>query len=66
MVTFELSPDGDGTVLNLIHERVPTQTAMGYTPGWHAFLDRLHAQVTGDAMPSWDDRIAEVGPLYMD
>lgn len=64
LVTFELSPDGDGTLLQLTHERVPTQTAMGYTPGWHAFLDRFDAHVSGQAIPTWDERIEVVGPLY--
>lgn len=64
LVTFELSADGDGTLLQLTHERVPTQTAVGYTPGWHAFLDRFDAHVTGQAIPAWDERIEVVGPLY--
>jgi uncharacterized protein YndB with AHSA1/START domain len=64
VLSFELSPDGDGTVLHLIHTRVPTQTAMGYTPGWHAFLDRLAANVAGEEIPTWDERFEVVGPLY--
>lgn len=64
LVTFALSPDGEGTLLQLTHERVPTQTAMGYTPGWHAFLDRFDAHVTGQAIPTWDERVEVIGPLY--
>ena len=63
-VTFELSAEGDATMLRLTHERLPTQTAMGYTPGWHAFLDRFDAHVTGQAIPTWDERYEVVGPLY--
>lgn len=64
LLSLELSPDGDGTVVQLTHTRVPTQVAMGYTPGWHAFLDRIDAHVTGEDIPSWDERIEVVGPLY--
>ena len=63
-VTFALTPDGDGTMLQLTHERVPTQTALGYTPGWHAFLDRFDALVMGEAVPTWQERSEVVGPLY--
>ena len=63
-VTFELSADGDGTVLQLTHERVPIQAAGGYTPGWHAYLDRIDAYVTGQDVPTWDERFEVVGPLY--
>ena len=63
-LTFVLSADGDGTLLLLTHERVPTQTAMGYTLGWHAFLDRFDAYLAGGAVPTWDERIEAIGPLY--
>jgi uncharacterized protein YndB with AHSA1/START domain len=63
-LTFELSPDGDGTILRLTHERVPAETALGYTPGWHAFLDRFDALVTEGSMPTWDERWEAVLPLY--
>ena len=66
LLTFELSPDGDGTLLRLTHEQVPAPTAMGYTPGWHAFLDRFESFVTGQAVPTWDERFEAVGPLYRD
>jgi uncharacterized protein YndB with AHSA1/START domain len=64
LLSFELSPDRGGTVLRLVHTRVPAQTAMGYTPGWHAFLDRFDALVTGQELPTWDERYEVVGPLY--
>jgi len=64
LVTFELSADGPATLLSLTHERVPTETAMGYTPGWHAYLDRFDALVTGGPMPTWDERWEVVAPLY--
>ncbi|GMQ86157.1 MAG: hypothetical protein BMS9Abin07_1730 [Acidimicrobiia bacterium] len=63
-VTFALSADGDGTMLRLTHERVPAEAATGYTPGWHAFLDRFGAVVAGETVPTWDERFAVVGPLY--
>ena len=63
-VTFELSGDGEGTLLQLTHERVPIQAAGGYTPGWHAYMDRIDAYVTGQDVPTWDERFAVVGPLY--
>lgn len=63
-VTFEASADGDGTLLSLTHERVPAQTARGYAPGWHAFLDRFDAFVTGAAVPTWDERFEVVAARY--
>ncbi len=51
-------------MLRLTHEWVPTETAAGYTPGWHAFLDRFEAVVTRETVPTWDERIEAVGPLY--
>jgi uncharacterized protein YndB with AHSA1/START domain len=64
LVTFEVTADGDGTLLSLTHERVPTQTARGYTPGWHAFLDRFDAFVTGASVPTWDERFEVVAARY--
>jgi hypothetical protein len=48
----------------LTHERLPTQAATGYTPGWHAFLDRFDAYLSGAAVPTWDERWEVVAPLY--
>ncbi len=63
-LTFELSPDGEDTLLLLTHESVPVATARGYTPGWHAFLDRLDALVAGGPMPTYEERWEAVAPLY--
>ena len=37
-VTFEVSADGDGTLLYLTHERVPAQDRQGIYPGLACFL----------------------------
>jgi uncharacterized protein YndB with AHSA1/START domain len=63
-VTFELTDQGEETLLVLTHERIPAQTALAYTPGWHAFLDRLDALVAGGPMPTWDERWEVVAPRY--
>jgi uncharacterized protein YndB with AHSA1/START domain len=62
-VRFELSRDGEGTLLVLDHRGLPKDTATGYAAGWHAYLDRLSAQFEGDA-PDWDERFSEVFPKY--
>ncbi|MEV4219111.1 SRPBCC family protein [Nonomuraea sp. NPDC049725] len=51
-VRWELSPDGDGTRLVLLHRPVRREPAADYRAGWHAMLDSLHAHLTASATPS--------------
>jgi uncharacterized protein YndB with AHSA1/START domain len=61
---YELSPDGDSTQLLVTYRRITRQTARGFLPGTHAFLDRLEAQLDGRAQPDWLERFAALRPEY--
>lgn len=46
LVTVELEPDGaDGTMLRLVHSRLPESAAESHEHGWGAMLDRLHGRL---------------------
>ena len=60
VVRYELSVDGDGTLLRFSHRGLGIRNAEGFLPGTHAYLDRLEAHLAGDEMPRWDQRYREV------
>ena len=60
VVRYELSPDGDGTLLRFSHRGLSVPSARGFHPGTHAFLDRLAAQLAGQPLPDWQQRYREV------
>ncbi len=64
VVRWELSRAGSSTLLRLTHRRLTTRTAMGLAPGWHAFLDRLVAQLDEVPLPDWSGRFGEVRAAY--
>ena len=64
VIRWELSPEGTGTVLHLEHRNLNTQTALGFAPGTHAFIDRLEAQLAGRPLPGWQERYQLVAPRY--
>jgi uncharacterized protein YndB with AHSA1/START domain len=52
-VEFELTPDGDGTLLRLTHRGIPVDDVPIHRAGWDMFLPRLEIAVSGgDAGPS--------------
>lgn len=63
---FELTPEPAGDVTHLVvtYRRITAQTARGFLPGLHVFLDRLEAQLDARAMPDWMHRFAEVRADY--
>jgi uncharacterized protein YndB with AHSA1/START domain len=61
---FELTADGDATRLLVTYRRITRQTARGFLPGLHAFLDRLEAQLDGRPLPDWMQRFGEVRADY--
>ena len=61
---FELTPDGDSTRMLVTYRRITRQTARGFLPGLHAFLDRLEAQLEGRPLPDWMQRFGEVRMDY--
>ena len=60
VVRYELSPDGDGTLLRFSHRGLGVSNAQGFRPGTHAYFDRLEAYLAGEAMPNWAQRYREV------
>src|SRR5215510_10267499 len=61
---YELAPDGDSTRVLVTYRRITRQTARGFLPGLHAFLDRLEAQLDGRALPDWMQRFGELMVEY--
>lgn len=61
---YELTPDGDSTHLSVTYRRITRQTARGFLPGLHAFLDRLEAQLDGYPLPDWMARFDELRVEY--
>ena len=61
---YSLAATDRGTDLMLVHTGLPDEMCRGYTPGWHAFLARLTAQITGEDAPDWLTIFEDVAPLY--
>ena len=61
---YELTPDGGATHVLVTYRRITVQTARGFLPGLHAFLDRLEAQLDGGALPDWRERFGELQAGY--
>jgi uncharacterized protein YndB with AHSA1/START domain len=64
VLRVELRPDGDGTVLVLDHSRLPVDQAVGYSAGWHGYLDGLRSEVAGEPLPDWEQRFQAMLPTY--
>src|SRR6266498_3899722 len=61
---YELTPEGDSTHVLVTYRRITKQTARGFLPGLHAFLDRLEAQLDGSALPEWVQRFNDLKAEY--
>jgi uncharacterized protein YndB with AHSA1/START domain len=46
-VEFELTPDGDGTLVRLTHRGLPPEDVPIHRAGWDVFVPRLEAAATG-------------------
>jgi uncharacterized protein YndB with AHSA1/START domain len=64
LIRWELRPEGEGTLLHLEHRRLGRQTAIGFAPGTHAFMDRLEAHLRNAPLPNWQERYQQVAPSY--
>ena len=64
VVRWELTPDGDGTILRITHRHLTQQTARGFVAGTHAFLDRLEDELDGRPLTNWVKRVEELRPVY--
>lgn len=60
VVRYELTADGDGTILRFTHRGLGARNASGFRGGTHAYLDRLEAHLAGDALPDWVQRRLEI------
>ena len=60
VVRYELTPDGDGTLLRFTHRGLGVRNASGFRGGTHAYLDRLEAYLAGDELPDWVQRRLEI------
>jgi uncharacterized protein YndB with AHSA1/START domain len=63
-VRYELTPDGNSTMLRLINSGLKISDAFGYAPGWHAFIDRLASFLKGEQLPEWGRRYSEAQQEY--
>lgn len=63
-VTYRITETSDGSQLTLTHTRLPAEMASGYTPGWHAYLDRLDQAINGSPVSPWDELFASAMPRY--
>ncbi len=64
IVRWELTPDGDGTLLRIAHKRLTRATSIGFVSGIHAFLDRLENELDGVPLVNWVTRVNDVRPNY--
>jgi uncharacterized protein YndB with AHSA1/START domain len=63
---IRLRADGEGTVLELEHARLPAELRVGYGYGWEDFLDRLGTLLMGgdpDSV-SWTESQEALQPLW--
>ncbi len=61
---WELTPEGDSTRVVVTYRRITRETARGFLPGLHAFLDRLEAQLEGAPLPDFLERFAALHADY--
>jgi uncharacterized protein YndB with AHSA1/START domain len=56
--------DGRATHLQVTYSRLTRETARGFLPGLHAFLDRLEAQLAHESLPDWFALFGTLRALY--
>lgn len=61
---YRIDEVADGSTLTLTHTALPAEMAGGYTPGWHAYLDRLSQTLADEDVSSWDELFAAAMPHY--
>ena len=64
VIRWEIVEERGESVLKLTHRRLTRQTALGFAPGTHAFLDRLEASLAKTALPDWRKRVEEMRSSY--
>ena len=61
---YELTRQTDSTLLTVTYRRITKDTAPGFLPGLHAFLDRLEAQLAKQPLPDWQARFDDLRAHY--
>ncbi|MBL8611984.1 MAG: SRPBCC domain-containing protein [Myxococcales bacterium] len=61
---WELAPEGGSTRVTVTYRRITRDTARGFLPGMHAFLERLEAQLDARALPDFLERFAALRAEY--
>jgi uncharacterized protein YndB with AHSA1/START domain len=61
---YELTPQGEHTLLTVTYRRLTANTARGFAPGTHVLLDRLEAQLDQQPLPAWMPRFTDLMSLY--
>ena len=64
IVRWELTPVGEATFLRFSHRRLTRQTAIVFSGGMHAFLDRLEDHLDARPLGDWLVRVQEVRSNY--
>lgn len=64
VIRWELVEDAGFTLLTVTHRCLTKETALGFAPGMHAFLDRLVAHLDQKVLPNWMERYAAVKGSY--
>lgn len=66
IVRWKLTRDGDSnTILSVTFSGLTKPTGLRFSPGTHAYLDRLTAHLDNMALPDWAERTAAVRGLYL-
>ena len=64
-VDLDLAQDGEGSVLTFTQLFAPGTDVVDFALGWHWYLDKLDAEVTGGPpVGPWADFLAATGPAY--
>ena len=63
-VRFELAEKGAKVLLTLLHSGQPTETLIGHSAGWHAYLDNLESLISGRGRIVFMDVVGRVRPKY--
>ena len=64
-VELDLDQDGPDAVLVFTQLFAPGADVVDHALGWHWYLDKLDAEVTGaPPPPPWDEFLATTGPAY--
>lgn len=65
IIRWEMEQDGNSnTFLTLTHSYLSRSISLRFAPGWHAYLDRLEADLDNKELPNWMHRFAEIKELY--